>query len=1440
MLSSFYKNIASVFFIIIAMIVCGIISFKSLPVALYPQTVKPKIEVNLQNFKVSREHFKDIYGQFFESKILALKGVQELQGWYEESSARWTIEFDWGIKEEDAKIQIESIANGMYLPNDWAPFRVDFARHSGDIYLSITSPSHTEEQLYELIFEKVKYAIDKIPGAGFVFLSKPKEDKIKITLLQEHLISLNLKSSEVLQAIKDHKYDLALGTMESKTGDAVSIASLKAVYSLDDLKEMIVAKRGEKMIRLVDVAEVNIESEVPKYFVRGNGKRGLIAGARPNPNVNIAEFCDLFEQTVREKIAQIDPSIQIDVLINPSTFIKDAINNVSESVATGMLIAIFIIFLFLASFWQTFVVAITIPISLLGGFILMKAIHLEVNLISLGAMALAVGMVVDGSIVVIENIVRHLKERQPASYFETLDVILKSVIEVRSAVIASLLTTVIVFAPLVFTAPLAYAVLGDLAKVVVCVLIIASFVSIMIVPALMLFRPKASDSKTGIKKISYIFQFFIEYLEKKYILLLSFLMNKPHHKKAVFLFLCLLFVAGGYLVIKNVKREIVAEPDSDKIWLVADFMDESDAEKSEEKFIPIEKTIQKEFGDKITHFYSNIWTKGGAILCNLKNKNDLPAFRKALEDRFTNTPDTKFFVEPWTPSALRLPHPSLVGLSIEGMPYEQKIEALQKIVEVVQRVDGVGRAKDYPYAQMKQSFKLTFDDELLYRLETGLSIKSQIEETIKLALTDEFIKSLPTKQIPLPLYAGFPKKMISSEAALEHFLIREGENIFPVRHFARIDHSQRFATLFTDAGKEVAKMEVKEKASFEGSKTKLKEEVLAAIEKSLVPRENMVFFDPSEEINQNILSLVYALFIALVLIWIVISLQFGSIKQVGIIMLAIPLGMIGISFSLYLFNSSICVNSMLGMILLCGTAVNNSIIFIDFYNQLKATQKDLHLSEIILKTASLRLRPILITTLTTILGMIPIAFGFGHGGEILQPLGIAVCGGLGVSTFLTLFVIPLILHDIESSSSLRKDFSLKHAFVFFAIFSLAFFDTKKSMAFDWQMAEDLYVKHHPSLPASQSKLMISQLQSEQMIYQWVPSLSFSHHQSIPLEEKSTSIGSNSFNMSLNMPNPFVYLLETSQKDLALKQNHLLLDMKKKQLSHEGRMLYFKAKASFHKYQNTKLAFDMGKQIEAGFKKRYERGFISKNAYDRISFQIYQYSAEWQNAKNAYNQNLWFLKQQLGLTEIKDESFASSIDEKFLALSDVPIKKLLPADYVSMQTRSLEIEAIKQKKTAEQISYRYLPNLSAIVQKYEPFKSSSSLSGSLSFNWTIYDQSSKTYETRIQAESMQITTSLLVEQRQADHIQIRTLSEELRRLIMVYEDQKKLTQLSKNLADSSEISFEKGFLNIKDMLDDLRSYINQKNFLIDSSLAIIEHLSLISKETGEKDFLKQIL
>lgn len=1017
-----YHNPFIVILISFFVIALGLKQFFELPIALYPDTSQPVINVGISPQNMSAQDFKERYGKKIEAALSSVEKLKMMEGNYNTGHSRWELTFEWGVDENRAKLDIESALSSIKasLPEEWNKFHIRFrSSNSSNIYISLYSENYSRKELRDLVRDKVLNHVESIEGIDDPQVWLPMHEYIRVELKPSLLEARGIIPGQIKKALQEKKYDLGLGRIESGRTRYDVLVPIRD-KTLEDIKKTIIHTKKGQSYRLEDFSEVSIATKHHDHLMKGNGKKALIAKAGVKPSGNISFVCKEFIKKLTLGLKQIDPEIKINVLTNPSKFIEEAIFNILVAILMGILIATLIIFLFLNSFSNTFVIALSIPLSLIGGFILMSLLDIEINLISLGAMALSVGMVVDGAIVVLENIARHFELKKPTNYAERVKTVIGGVSEVKAAVIASLFTTIIVFAPLAFTAPLANAILGDLARVMVCVLVISVVVTLYLVPPLLVLLRTSEGSvrKNGVYYFSYKFSLFIDKIQNLYIKLLDLLI-RGKRKSLIFLssivFLLLLSV---WVLNSHVKREIIAQPDSDKVWLIANFSEnESTVDKANKIFEKeVESVVEKEFGSSLTHYFSQVHKDGGSLLCNLKNKAMLSEFKEQLEKRFKNSAQISYYVDVWNPTSLRIPREALFDIKVGGRDDEEKRKTLKSIEKILKDFDEIGRTSFWPYPYKNKYYELSFHKEKIARMEEELApgLSKKISDIVGTYLNETYVKTLELGSLDYDVKLFYPDGLITGPEDLKNIMIKIKDQFYPLRNFAYLSLKDQEGEYYTENSREAYRAKVYSKHSFTGDKELLKTKVIEKFKQSKDFDFNNLFFEETgKEINESIVSLIYALLIALILILFVLVLQFGTFKQTFIIMLAIPLGVIGVAFSLYLFSSTLSVNSMLGIILLSGTAVNNSIIFVDFFNQIYEGSSLNHLADALLRTARLRLRPILITTLTTILGMMPIAFAFGSGGEVLQPLGIAVCGGLGLSTFFTLFVIPLILYKVE-------------------------------------------------------------------------------------------------------------------------------------------------------------------------------------------------------------------------------------------------------------------------------------------------------------------------------------------------------------------------------------------------------------------------------------------
>ena len=1026
MLKRFYSHPAGAIVLILVVAAMGIQQFLSLPIALYPNTSRPVLILRLQSHHLTADSFRDRYGTQLEGAVQSITEVEALESTYRDGSMRYRVTFDWGTELEKAKSDIRSAISPTInsLPEEFQGYTLrSEERDGGSVYISLRATNRSMEELYRLLDKGFRAKLEQLEGVDNAWLTKPSYKVASITLSPEKMAFFGINPDGIRSTIRAKRYDLNLGYLKLPDGGGnyKTNVSIKA-DTMEALADLVITRAGSRNILLKDVADIRVIDEVPSFSFRGNGEDSLVAGVSPKPTANIEAVANLVKDATKNIAADLQSKgidFHYDVLTDPSTFIKEAIQNVIFAISFGMLTATIILFLFVGSYSKTLVVAISIPISLLAGIVTMSMMGIEINLISMGAMALAVGMVVDGSIVVFENILRRFEEYQgvnKSTTNEVVSIIYDAVLEVRSPVVVSIMTTVIVFAPLIFTLPLTSAILGDLAKVIVSILSLSILVTIFLIPPLsfLLIRARGERNRRGALYAPHrIFIKGFNRLKSTYLATLRLLLTRRPLRIGFLSSLTVVFGVSTYLLTNHVKRELMATPHSDKAVLVASLQDRGISDDDRLAMAKNhEDRIKQLLGERLKTFMTIINQRRLVYIITINDKKLIEGVTADLEDNFTATPAVHFYINAWNPTSLEIPNPPLLEVVVNE-PIEEDKRAYLKRIKDIARGYSVGRIRTMPRATTDNNLVVEFNDEVISELRAkGAPLNTgDITSLIRFSLQQQQVQSLTLEDgEEMSVEMGLAKHSITSPSDIENLLIRVGESFIPLRHFLSVKATQTYSDNFAEDGQMTAKVKVYPKKSFKGDKAKLRQEIKEdLLNDDQINPQALSFLDTERQINANILSLTQALAMAILLIFLVIVIQFGRIADAFNIMLAIPVGFMGVGVSLFVFQSTLSINSMLGLILLCGTAVNNSIIFVDFFRSQPKSAQSLLLDRI-MDTAALRFRPIMVTTITTIIGMLPVAFAYGSGGEILQPLGIAVSGGLGISTLFTLFVVPIMLY----------------------------------------------------------------------------------------------------------------------------------------------------------------------------------------------------------------------------------------------------------------------------------------------------------------------------------------------------------------------------------------------------------------------------------------------
>lgn len=1018
--SKLYGSPLRVYLLLGTLALVGIYCGFKLPVSLFPNSSKPTVYVSIPYGNHTAEEFLNSHGGRMEDQLRRLVSdrveIEKLKAHYESHSAEYEVEFRWGTPPLVAKSAVEVAVNAYSSrlseeSRNGVGIGLNY-KNIGFLAVSFFSETRSLDGLYDFLEPILMGRVSRVTEAAESVLFNPSRKDIRIELIPDVIAALQIFPKDIEQAIAS--------VQDSRSGGFVTsgirrypIQMARQAVTLEDLGRVNIQTPSGKSVHLSDIARINLAVKTTQgRSFKTSGTPSLILWATPRPGGNVKKMAEDILRVIAETMPSLPKDIQYRILVDPSEFIRSAVRNVFHEVAIGAFLAVMILFLFIGSFRNVVTAAIEIPISMVLAFLLMHLSGINLNLISLGGLALSAGMNVDASVVVMENIFRHFDKNGGVSrpFASRLQIISDAVKEVRFAVIASTISSVVVFLPLLFTSDLSHAILGDLAKTVVFSHSFSAIVALILVPTVRLQLMSVEKEQLPHPPI----ESQLKWLENWYTKALGPFIQSPRLKWGCYGILVILLGVFFVFLLPRIPKEIVGIPDTDWIFLNARTEGNTLVRQMEVQAEEIEAQLISQFDDKIQYTFNQVNGPNEAIiLSRLKNKKDTKTVWKALEKRFGNTPLLKFRVAPWNPSELPIPDPPHLRISVRGGETEARAELAREIHWMLEEKKVFPRLWTEPNIHREQAVVLEPHMEQWDGLrKRGIRINpSDLSDLVRVATEGRIVDTLPIKERMLDIMLHFPANSVSSPEDIGSLPVGVGSKIIPLKALASVRIKRVPSTLYREDGRELTLIEAKEnmdeKYKAKASEVKAKQLVetwMKGAANAMAP--TVVFEDPAKELNEALDQLVVAVALSVVLIFLTLLLQFGNFVEALLILVAVPLGFMGVLLSLFIFQSTLSLNSVLGIILLNGIAVANSILLVDFTRRL--VKEGLAPSLAALEAARKRLRPILITSLTTILAMLPIAFGFGEGGKILQPLGIAVSGGLWVSTLLTLFLVPAL------------------------------------------------------------------------------------------------------------------------------------------------------------------------------------------------------------------------------------------------------------------------------------------------------------------------------------------------------------------------------------------------------------------------------------------------
>lgn len=986
--------------LLLAILLAGIACFYQLPIKMYPDMVKPGFNVTFGNSDIGiPEEMRKRYGRAIDEQLQKLKGIEKYVVTYYPNWTRISLEFEWDSDEEKLQQDIENV----FIPlkeaergKFWYNVRTSTSQSSGNFMISVGHRSLSGEQLREFLEQTVIRDIKRLNQVENINFWGWQGQKVFLDIDLKKMVGYGLNIDDILATINQSSQHLMAGKLiegEKQGRKEIQIdipSGLKDIFKVLELP--LSRKDGTPLnIKVKHIATLKEEVDRSSSVFRLNGDQATFMSIILKSSGDIKRTCDQIISKI-ENFQKENKDLSYKIIVNPAQFVENSMNNLLVNAILGGLVAILIVFLFLGSTANTFIIAISIPFCLVSSFILMKIFNISVNIISLGGMAIGVGMILDSSIVVLENIWR-LKNSKEAANKSRIDVIIESVKEVTLPIIMSVMTSIVVFMPILFTASYTKAILGDLAKMVIFTLVLSLPAALIVVPVL-------SYRFMPLKTREYSFLKIWDKLNQLYLRSLNWLLSRKNRIIGFSLTSIALFI-GSLFIFPIIKKEIVAIPATKLLAVQMGLPDNQDLAYTNKKILEVENYLKAR--KEVTSIATAMWNPdNGYIIATLQDRHQFETVKEDFNKAFPRNPTTDIHAHKWDPGRMPLPNQKDLIISLSG-------ESLESIDQATTLLSGKIPPTEFnfnqhPWKQPSENIQVKFHPWLPDYVR-GAAQKLLQTATKSGFYVGEFFSEGKSKQLAIRFIEEQRAKYLEDMQNLPIYLNKKLVNL---KSLAKIGFSTQITKpLRLVDGQKSYDLTLWAKGENDEEKQMKVNKLKNSIKTMQLPSDvNITYPSPNEEMDKSISSFKFSLIVSIALVFVVIALMFNSIKYPLIILATIPLAIIGVGTGLYLWDSTLSLNSMLGTILLSGLVVNNAIILLDFY---KNQPESLSVQARITQAASLRLRPILMSTLTTLLGVFPVALGMGEGGEVLAPLGISIFSGLIFSTVFCLFFIPGVM-----------------------------------------------------------------------------------------------------------------------------------------------------------------------------------------------------------------------------------------------------------------------------------------------------------------------------------------------------------------------------------------------------------------------------------------------
>jgi len=1002
--------------IMFLVIILGAVSFLKIPVTLIPE-LNPPIGVIVTSYPgASPTEVSEKVTKPLETSLATLPGIKTLQSTSQEGANFILLQFDWSTEIDDVQSDImqridqtpvpEASQKPRFMKFDPSQFPV--------IQLSLRAPENGGD--VRIIAEELEKELRRTDGVASVNVSGALVEEVQISLDQKKLEEKGLAQSDIVQLIQANNISYPGNPIETEDGKQLTTRIISTLTTVEDIQNLVVTVNpmDGKNVTIADVANVSLSEQETSTETRANEEPAVLMSVLQESGANTADVSTAFKATLDDLLEKEEfKGVEADILFDQGDYVKLAIGNIGSSLVFGGLFAMLVLFVFLRGIKSPIIIGIAIPYSVIVTFVLMYFADFALNIMTLGALALGIGMLVDNAIVVIENIERHLtlgKDAKTASSEGTK--------EVAGAITASTLTTVAVFVPVIFITGLIGQIFTEFALTIAFSLVASLVVALTVIPMLasrMLKKPKGNlEAKRRRSKSYNNFERSVKWA--------------LGHRLAVLLITSVM-LGAGVLGLLQVGTEFLPATDEGFVSVNVILANGSSIAATKEVVSKIEKVIKEEKDVDVYVSLIGGTQQGQSQGSSQSNRAELYVKLKSLEERDSSVFE---FVENVQPKVLKsvgekanvnFNLQTAAGSTPNSLSFIVTDTDNQRLEKTVSRLtESIGKLP--PVTEMTNDLVNTVDEiQMKVKKEEATDFglaPAQIAQTVNNVTRGAFATQIITDNDDvLGVYVKYDEKYRNSIEQLKLLKLRTPSGQFvELQQVAEIDIAAGPVSI--RRVDQASSVNFTVKYDSEISLGEMSDQVDEIIEKMDLPKDVEITFGGDRELFDSAIDdMILAVILAIVLVYIVMAAQFESFKYPFVIMFSVPLMIIGVALGLFITQTPISITAVIGLLVLVGIVVNNGIMLVDFINQRKG--EGYPAFEAIVSSTRDRVRPILMTALTTILGLLPLAVGIGEGTEINQPMGIVVIGGLVSSTLLTLYVIPVIysLIDKETRKSAR-------------------------------------------------------------------------------------------------------------------------------------------------------------------------------------------------------------------------------------------------------------------------------------------------------------------------------------------------------------------------------------------------------------------------------------